>query len=524
MIGDFHFLRPWWLLAIIIAGVLVWLVNRRSDVRSRWKGLIAPHLLDHLITDGQNRKRLQPASMIAALMVLGAIAVAGPTWQRQQPPFVEDKAPLALVIDLSQTMDAVDITPSRLERVKLKIRDILALRPGARTAVFAYAGSAHMVLPLTDDAKLIQTYVNSLATRIMPVQGKDTAKALQFVEQNLGQDEVPGTLLFLTDGIEASALDAFKNHSGNNEIMVLAVGTPEGGPVRSGEGQYLTSASGARVIARLDVDQLKAFKHEAGVQLATVTLDDSDVQWIASRIQTHLQSKLADGEAVWLDAGWWLLIPIVLLSAFWFRRGWSIHWTGALLLGFALAHPGRAEAAEFNFADMWLTRDQQARRAFEKGDYQGAAALFQNPMWLGTALYRAGRFGDAADAFAKVNTPESYYNQGNALAQMDKPEEAAASYREALKLRPDWPLAQRNLEIVEKIIADRKKEDEEEKAEDPNLPPDQVQFDEKGKQGKRGEINLAQQTAEMWMRNIQITPTDMLARKFAIEAQGVAHP
>lgn len=520
MIGDFHFLRPWWLLAIVVAGALVWLVNRRSDVRSRWKGVIAPHLLDYLIAEGRETRRLQPVYAVAGLMALGAVAAAGPTWQRQQPPFVEDKAPLVLVVDLSQTMDAVDITPSRLERLKLKIRDILNLRPGARTAVFAYAGSAHMVLPLTDDAKLVQTYVNSLATRIMPVQGKDTVKALEFVERSIGEEETPGTLLFLTDGIEASALDAFKNHSGKNEIMVLAVGTPEGGPIKMDDGQYLTSSSGARVIARLDVDQLNAFKREAGVQLATITLDDSDVRWIAARIQTHLQSKLAEGDAVWRDAGWWLLIPIVLMSAFWFRRGWSVHWTGAVLLVFILANPGRAEATEFKFADMWLTQDQQGRRAFEKGDYQSAAALFQDPMWLGTALYRAGRFADAADAFARVNTPDSYYNQGNALAQLDKLDEAVASYKEALKLRPSWSLAQHNLEIVEKIIADRKKNDDEKQAEDPNLPPDQVQFDEKGKQGKRGEVNLAQQTAEMWMRNIQITPTDMLARKFAIEEQG----
>src|SRR4029078_11881676 len=124
------------------------------------------------------------------------------TWQRQRPPFVEDKAPLALVIDLSPTMDAIDITPSRLDRVKLKVQDILKRRPGARTDVFVYAGSAHMVLPLTEDAGLVNTYVAALQTRIMPVAGNDTAKALKAAEQGLAREDVPGTILFLTDGVE----------------------------------------------------------------------------------------------------------------------------------------------------------------------------------------------------------------------------------------------------------------------------------------------------------------------------------
>jgi Ca-activated chloride channel family protein len=121
-------------------------------------------LLDHLVVGRTERRRLRPVHLTALLMALGSIAVAGPTWEREKPPFVQDQAPLAIAIDLSQTMDAIDVSPTRLERAKLKVRDLLRLRQGARTAIFAYAGSAHMVLPLTEDAHLIETYVDSLAT------------------------------------------------------------------------------------------------------------------------------------------------------------------------------------------------------------------------------------------------------------------------------------------------------------------------------------------------------------------------
>lgn len=518
MIGDFHFLRPWWLLAILAAVALVVLITRRGDARTRWKDLIVPHLLDRLLIEQQGGQRWQPVHFVGLLLALGAVAAAGPTWQRQEPPFVEEKAPLVIVIDLSPTMDAIDIAPTRLERVKLKVQDILKQRPGARTAVFAYAGSAHMVLPLTDDASLVNTYVAALQTRIMPIAGKDTAKALAAAEQGLAREDVPGTILFLTDGIEPASAAAFKRQDGKNEIMMLGIGTEAGGPVKTGEGQFL-SDGGGRVIARLDVAQLRDFGRATGIAVATVTPDDSDVRWIAQRIRTHLQAKLAEGQTRWRDAGWWLMIPLTFMSAFWFRRGWSVHWGTAVLLAGILLTPVKAEAADTNFVDLWLTPDQQGRGAFERGDYAAAAEQFADPMWRGVALYRAGQFGAAVDSFAQVRTPESAYDQGNALAHMDRLDDAAASFTEAVKLRPGWPEAEANLALIQKLIVQRKK-DEEDQEEGPNLKPDQIQVDEKGSKGKAGEVDLAQQTADMWMRNIQITPTDLLARKFAIEAQG----
>lgn len=521
MIGDFHFLRPWWLLAILAVPALIWLVSRREDVRSRWRGMIAPKLLDHLMVESGKTTRFRPVHFVGAAIALGAIAAAGPTFDRERPPFADDKAALAVVMDLSQTMDATDVSPTRLERAKLKVKDLLERRPGARTAVFAYAGSAHMVLPLTDDASLVGTYVDSLATRIMPVAGKDTAKALQTVEAALASEDVPGTILFMTDGVEPAAFSAFGQNAGNYEIMVLGIGTAQGGPIKTGEGSFLTDSSGARVVARLDVDQLNSLHSKTGVQVATVTLDDSDVDWIERRIRTHLELKQAETETRWRDLGWWFTIPVAMLGALWFRRGWSVHWAGAALFALAIFMPGQSQAQTSPFMDMWLTHDQQGRLAFEKGDYARAAADFDDPMWKGVAFYKAGEFSKAVEAFAQIESAESYFNQGNALAHLDRLPDAVSSYNQALKLKPDWKEAKANLAIVEKLIKERKKDDEEQE-EAPNLKPDQIQFDEKGKKGKEGVVDAAEQTAEMWMKNIQVTPADLLARKFAIEAGGTS--
>jgi Ca-activated chloride channel family protein len=520
MITDFHFLRPWWLLAVLGAVLLVWLLDRQTDMRARWRNLIAPNLLEHLLIDNVSTRGLRPVHLIAALLALSAIAAAGPTWEKERPPFVEDRAPLAIAIDLGPTMNATDITPTRLERAKLKVQDIMARRSGARTALFAYAGSAHMVLPLTDDASLIGTYLAALSPALMPVEGKDTAKALQVIETALADEDAPGTILFMTDGVERTAFSAFSGYKGRNDLMMLGIGTPDGGPVRTGKGDYLTDAGGARVQARMDVDAFKALQSASSVQVATVTLDDADVDWIVHRIQSAFTQKTDEGLQRWRDAGWYLTIPIALLVMLTFRRGHKVHWLGAILLVLFLPLGMAPQAKAADFADAWLSNDQQGQRAFRRDDYAAAAAHFQNFAWRGVALYRAGRFQDAIDAFAQSTDPESYYNQGNALMQLDKTDEAIAAYQQALIQRKDWPDAQDNLKLAERRKREKDDLEKEQQQEQAGLDPDEIQFDDKGKKGKEGQVKGAAQTAEMWMRNIQVSPAQLLARKFAIEAAG----
>jgi Ca-activated chloride channel family protein len=379
--------------------------------------------------------------------------------------------------------------------------------------VIAYAGSAHMVLPLTEDASLIETYTDALATRIMPVDGKDTAKALELAEGMLSKEETSGTTLFITDGVEQKSFDAFRRKS-ESGLVVLGIGTAEGGLVKTANGTFLTGAGGNRILAKLDLEELNNLHAQTGTDVATVTDDDTDVRWVAQRVRTHFAQKQAKEGDRWRDMGWWMIIPLAVLFGAAFRKGWVVR-TGVLLLGLRMLVPVDAEAA--GFVDMWLTPDQQGRLAFERNDYDGAAARFVDPMWKGVALYRAGKFADAIDAFATVDTAQSWYDQGDALLHLLKLEEAVAAYTKALEMRKDWPDAEANLAIAERLLKAKKEQEQEEQQ--PNEKPDQVQFDDKGKKGKEGELNIAEQTSEMWMKNIQVSPADLMARKFAIEAQ-----
>jgi len=520
-----HFIQPLWLWLLLAVPPIYLSFRIRDDVRARWKRYIEPELLDHLIVSPKQRWRLRPIHMACTLIALGSIALAGPAWKREQPPFTEDKAPLVIALDLSRTMDAIDLDPTRLERTKLKLHDLLQVRNGGRTALFVYAGTAHMVLPFTTDNSLFNLYLDSLSTSLMPSGGKDSANALHVIQDFLKDEAVPGTVFFVTDGIEAHALPAFRQFTassgGKDDILVMGVGTSQGGPVRASGNRFLTDSSGRRVYAKLDVDALRSLS-SIDISATTLTLDDGDIHWIQRRVQHHLEAAQQRDKTRWINEGYWLTIPIAALAAFAFRKGWTVRWTSVALAAF-LVLPSSGGGARFTWLDLWLTPDQQGRYYFEKGQFQKAAARYADPIWKGVALDRAGDEEGALNAFALSDSAEAWYDQGDALAHLNRYPEAVEAFRQALIRRHPWLEAEENLALVQSLIPKVRKEG----AKDEEIPPedeeiDQVKFDEKGKNGKRAQIPQGKldsaKMAEIWMRNIQTTPADFLRLRFAIQA------
>jgi Ca-activated chloride channel family protein len=323
-LAEFHFLRPSWLWLLIPVAAIVFMLWRQQSATLRWRSVIAPHLLEHLVVRPKDGSWLRPSHLLGVVLVLAVVAVAGPSWRREPPPFTQDTAPLIMALDLSATMLVEDIQPSRLERAQQKARDLLAERKGARTGLLAYAGSAHLVLPLTDDPSVLESYVTSLDPSVMPVPGKDSAAALGLAEEMLADEPTPGTILFLTDGIETEAASVFGEFTSTHrdQIAVLAVGTEAGGPVPTGSG-------GFGEISALDREGLAAVEQASDAYVTTVTVDDTDVRRINRSIASHLTAvQQDDSEGRWRDEGWWLTLPLLLLTLGWFRRGWTVQWEG----------------------------------------------------------------------------------------------------------------------------------------------------------------------------------------------------
>ena len=518
-----HFLRPLWLLGLLPALLVLLLVRWRDDPTRRWRGIIDAHLLEALRVKPVGRKLLRPVDLIVLVLVMGCLGAAGPAWEREAAPFSEDKAPLVIALDLSESMLAIDVPPTRLDRAKEKIRDILARRAGARTGLIVYAGSAHVVIPPTTDAAAFETFLAALDPSIMPVAGKAAGVALAKAQEMLDRDETPGSILFLTDGIPAKERAAFRTHASTRKeaLLVLGVGTSEGGPIRKGAG-FVTDSGGRRITARLDKEGLEALASEAGAFVATTTVDAHDTDRIQSRIESHLaEVRDLDAGERWKDEGYWLTLPMLVLAALWFRRGWTVRWLGIVLLGIGLAVPPPAEAqqgsAGWRLAELWLTRDQQGRLAFERGDFKEAAQRFEDPMWRGVAAYRAGDWDAAVDAFASLETADALYNLGNAHARRGDLVLAVKAYGQALERRPGWREATENRDRIAALIPAPKVagRDDETARWEPNEPADEIRFDDKGKLGKQGKLELSdRQMSEIWLRGLTTSPGAFLREKF----------
>tara|TARA_Y100000296_G_scaffold87491_1_gene135704 strand:+ start:5332 stop:6327 length:996 start_codon:yes stop_codon:yes gene_type:complete len=320
---QFHFLRPGWLLLLPIAVLIYLALGRRYSSERIWRGLIAAHLLQHLRLNHPRGWQLEPRATLSLGLALSALALAGPAWERQLSPLVEDRAPLIIALDVGQSMNAVDIAPTRLARSKQKIRDLLALRQGARTALIVYAGSAHIVLALTDDMKILSSYLDALSSEIMPHDGKQTGAALRLADSLLAKEPGPGSVLLITDGIEAGASTA----TAHADLLIWPMGSAAGGAIRLANGEFAKAADGSRLIARLDNRALSRFAETSNATLIQTTLGPEDVLAVQRRIQAHFLEAGANGnQARWVDAGYWLLWPIVLLAGLAFRPGWAVRW------------------------------------------------------------------------------------------------------------------------------------------------------------------------------------------------------
>ena len=308
-LSDFHFLRPFWLLLALFGALLPLIWRRSRDLQRQLRGNIAEHLLPHLLITPQDNQRLRPVHLLFALLILGAIAAAGPTWEQDRPDFLENRAPLIVAVDLSPSMDASDVQPTRLEAAKHKLHDLIQRRAGARTALIAYAGSAHLVLPPTDDPALLDSFIQALGTGLIDKPGKNVAAVIEQAKRLLGAEKTPGSLLLITDGAETAQLDGLdKQLSGSQlQVLVLAVGSEDGGMIHDASGQPRTDANGRPELGSFDQAAIKQLASAVDAPLGSLTLNDDDLDWIELHAQQHFQSASAEQrELHWKDAGYWL--------------------------------------------------------------------------------------------------------------------------------------------------------------------------------------------------------------------------
>jgi Ca-activated chloride channel family protein len=522
-LSDLHFLRPLWLLLLPFAALLPLLWRRSRDLQRRLRGNIAEHLLPHLLITPLDQQWLRPVHLVCALLVLGAIAAAGPTWEQDRPDFLENRAPLIIAVDLSPSMDAKDVQPTRLEATKHKLHDLIQRRAGARNALIAYAGSAHLVMPPTDDPALLDTFIQALGTDLIGKPGKDVGAVIDQAKRLLAAEKTPGTLLLITDGADTSTLNGLdKKLDGSAlQVLVLAVGSENGVIIHNAGGQPRIDSNGRPELGSFDQAALKQLASALDAPLGSLTLNDDDLDWVDLHAQQHFESASDEQrELHWKDAGYWLCWPLLLIAFFSVRKGWSVNWMAALLLAIGIGlQPSPAHANALT--DAFFTPDQQGRWAFEHEHFPQAAAHFVDPYWKGIAAYNAADFDLALASFARLQTPQAYFYLGNIYVRRFQFDQAIAAYTQALMLRPQFPEAMANLALANALQKDT--EDAEKNA--PEVKPDEIKMDNAPGKGQSKPVQTEQAASdEQWLQNLTTSPAKFLKQKFSLQDQSGAKP
>jgi Ca-activated chloride channel family protein len=424
LLQTLHFLRPDWLWALLALPALwvLWRVRQRRS--SVWRKVVDPHLLAHLLEAGGRTAR--GSAWLGALgYVIAVLALAGPSWRQSEQPLWQSKAPLVIALDLSSAANASDLPPSRLLQARAKLATLLREREGGQVALVAYAGEAFTVAPLTDDAANVALFLDALEPDVMPVDGQNLRPAIDIsvrLMQQAGFDR--GDILVLGDHASGADVRAATAALAQGfRVSALGVGTAAGAPYRD---------RGGRIVrARLDASSLLALARAGGGSYTAITPDAGDLRALGVLQAEAAASGATRGEKAlaWHDEGYWLLLPLMLVALFAFRRGGAF---AVLLLCvmLPLTAPVPAHAAE---RDWWQRADQQAHARIERG----------------AEAYRQGEFAAAAEAFTGIDSATGHYNRANALAKQGRLDEAIEAYDRALQRQPGMEDAVENRKIVD---------------------------------------------------------------------------
>lgn len=491
--SDFHFLHPWRLLGLLLCVALWWLP---AAGRSAWSRIMDKNLAKALIK-GRQRKLTQTLPWI---FILGVIALAGPSWQRQLPAALTPESHVMVILQQDTAMLANDLAPSRHERMQTKVMSLMTQMPGTRFGLVVYNAGAWLTTPLTTDTVFYDLFLRAQNPTLLPQgEGSGLEQAVSLAMKNM--PAAPRSIIVVADTLSAD--DATWLSGQHVPLQIWVPGTAQGGTL---PGQFADQG----VDTRLNVARFEQVR-DAGVPVTLVTADDSDLPVILSHIEQSVTAQNnARSDLHWLNDGWMLVLPV--LGILFFRRRQLFCWL--MIAPLMLWQP----AGHAAWLDAWISPDIQGHYAFSHGEYTTAAQHYTDPLRQGIAWYRAGNFPAATSAFRQApQTPEVLLWTGNSYAQQKQWQQALNRYDQALSLRPDWDLALGNRAKIANIImqlGQKERDRQSAQGEEQDYKPDDIKHDLKPDQGVKQQdiqpVAGSHPQINQWYENLAVSPSGLL--------------
>ena len=485
MWADFHWLRPeyFWLL---VPTLFIWsLFAKLRQPQSAWQHWIAPHLQKELLHVPAQLQQKPALWLVLLIWLIGVVALAGPSWQRLPMPVFQLKKATVLLMDMSMSMRATDLSPDRFTLARFKALDYIDGLKEGELALVSFAGDAFVISPLTQDHNNVRLLLPELSPDIMPVQGSNLEAALVLADQLLKQGGyAQGDVVLFTDGFASSDYPRLRElmDTWPHRLSILAFGSAEGAPVRLSNGELLKDNQGAIVLPRVPLVQLQQLAELKSGVFARSSSENRDVEALLTlqpldkKTDSDDQQKLFGDQwqdnAVYLV---WFILPLAL---------W-LHKRGVLTVFVLVLFMPKTEA--FEWTDLWQTQQQKAQQSYQQGDYSSAWQHFEDPLWKGNAAYKAQDYASAEQSYRQLDTADSLYNLGNSLAQQQKYQDAIEAYQKALAKNPQLEKAQQNIDAVKKALEQQQKQQQKGEGEQQDQQQGEQSGDQSGEEGEGSE-------------------------------------
>lgn len=499
MLSDLQLQQPLWLLLIPVALLLLLFFNRRGADGQDWSEVCDPELLPLLRQQGQTslKRNWLPWSLFLAVLLL-AVAAAQPVWKKQPQPVFKQSDALVIALDLSASMNATDLKPSRLQRANFKIKDLLNKLPDAEVGFIVYAGDAFAVTPLTEDSDTILASMPAMTPEIMPAQGSRADRALRLADQMLIQANVKGgNILLVSDEVSPAqiAADATRMRKQGRQISILAIGSAAGAPIPTAYGP-IKDRQGRVVVAKTDIGLISEAASLGGGQAQLVRVDDRDIDALIAGMQAGEDAAVNADKDIdrWVAEGpWFILLALPFLLPL-FRRGFfNIALPLVLITSAGFPQPAHAGL----WQDLWKTKDQQGLEAYQQGNKAEAAELFKDQRWQQLAHYDEGSYQQALESLPAPESAADWYNQGNTLARLGELDKAIKAYDKALEQQPQFEDAEHNRQLLQDMLQQQEQQQNQQQdgqGEQQEQSDQQEQEQQSGQQQDQNQQNNSQQS------------------------------
>jgi Ca-activated chloride channel family protein len=466
----------------------MYLAARRKKKRTI-KKIGDPELVEQLMGKYNNRGFFQKFLLAAFALTLLVLALANLRVPKGSEKISRNGIDVMIAIDVSKSMLAQDIKPTRLDRAKQLLSRLIDKLANDRVGIVIFAGKAYLQMPLTGDHAAAKMYLSSAGTESVPTQGTVIGDALKMCYASFNTKEKKyKAVLLLSDGEDhdEGALQTAEQMAGEGVVInTIGIGSPEGAPIMDpATGQMKTDAEGNTVISRLNQEELKAIAEKGNGVYMLYNNTEEVASRIAAQLATMDQRAVKDDSLVNYQSyyQWFLALALLVLVLELFIR--EMKRNKALKLK-AVAAAVLATIALPVFAQTEKAIIKEGNVAYARKDYPAAAGEYgkvaqKNPANttaqynLGNALYKSEKKEEAIGAYDKsialmqkpVEKSNAWYNKGVVLHNDKKLPECIAAYKNALKLDPNNEDARQNLQKALQQQKEEEKKDNQDKDQD----------------------------------------------------------